>query len=663
MLESREFHDIHAAWDGNALDLRTGYLQRRWKLTPHGLKTELLRHTTTGRVWNDARVESGSDWSVFVLADGTVPGELLEFSLSTVENDPFLSPHLEAIVIFRFPYLDSHFDLRWRLWAYPGTSGMRTQIALRAGREFHSDELPGFLSGSFAERFAFDYGHATRMAAGYYNDTQHRNFEHTPLLKEEIRREPLQAREIYDWANLLQIEDASGGLALVKESHKCVNQPGFDTGAFVLWPGEIGVSGLGYDEAQHTYWPSRKYHVAGQWIDAWATWIIAYEGDGAAGIKKFDRARFAPRIERDLRLKSNTWGTRGSGDASRAAATEENVLREIESCADLGLDLIEIDDGWQHDPRGSQFTPEPPVWRPHAERFPRGWDKVREVAARKGIHLALWAPGYVDESDLLWNLKAGNFEAAKLDFMNFRVREELDDFLEKIRRLSEARHHKFRVNCDATENMVRLGYYLGREFGVLFLSNRELPGLCGKHVAYHPHLQLREAWHLTKYFNLNQALLTVVDPDTVPRDLSTAHRYSHSYCFATAMMGLPLFFMETHTLSPAAREELRPLIALYKQHCAAIFNGFVSPIGDEPNDASWSGFLCQNDHRSGYITLFREQANTEPCRDIALTQLQNRPVRWTNLLTGHAEMLTPTVQGFRFELPSPASFVFGRYET
>jgi hypothetical protein len=58
----------------------------------------------TDRIWDNTPVTNGSDWSVFVLADGTVSGQLLEFSLNTIEDDTSTSPHLEAIAVFCFPY-------------------------------------------------------------------------------------------------------------------------------------------------------------------------------------------------------------------------------------------------------------------------------------------------------------------------------------------------------------------------------------------------------------------------------------------------------------------------------------------------------------------------------------------------------------------------------
>ncbi len=663
-----EMGDVRAAWDGRQLSVQAGMLERVWRVSPLGLSTTVLRDVQSGVTWNKDGGAALVDWSIFALAEGDTPGTLVEAEVSSAVVDRFTSPHVLATLLFRYAYLDSHVDVRWRMMAYPGTSGIRTQLALRMGRAFGARELPTFWCGSVAERFCADIVHTRRVAAGYYLDTQHRNFDHTPLLRQEVRDGELVGCEIHDWASLLLVEKPKAALAVVKESHKAVNNAGMDTGEFVLTPGMICVTGLGYDGVGNNYDASRKFNVTETFIDAWATWLIAYDPAaphaGATAIKRFDRARFAPQPDLDLRLKANTWGSRGSGDASRAAAEEQNVLGEIRSCADLGVDLLEIDDGWQHDPRGQAHTERPIAWRPHPERFPGGWGAVRTAAAAAGVELGIWMPGNVPEPDMLRNLQEGDFRTFKQDFMNFRTRQQLDEFTAKIRGLIEATGHRTRMNCDTTENMVRLGYFYGREYGTLFLENREQPGLTGRHVVYKPHLALRDAWQLSRYVNLNQVLLTFVDKETVPAKLSDAQRHNHGYCFGITLMGLPLLFMETQFLSDAARSELRPLIALYRRHRRAIYDGIVTPIGDEPDGKSWAGFVSHDEgSRHGYITLFRELHSTTPNRSIEISAMKGADCTWQNLLEPERGGPKPdAANGWLFSLPEPGSWAFFKYQ-
>ena len=223
---------------------------------------------------------------------------------------------------------------------------------------------------------------------------------------------------MYDCAILLCLERDGAGLALVKESHKCVNQQGVDTGEFVLDADGIRVTGLGL--TPHTYERRQVWLQPDRFRTAWANWCVLYHGGPSRrelAVKRFDRTRFAPRPELDLRVRANTWGSRPAGDSARAAAESENVRRELRSCADLGVDILAIDDGWQCDPRGMAFTKEHP-WRPHPERFPGGWRPMAEEAGRLDVKLGLWIPFTASLEDMIRNLDEGGFTMFKIDFMN-----------------------------------------------------------------------------------------------------------------------------------------------------------------------------------------------------------------------------------------------------
>jgi hypothetical protein len=125
------------------------------------------------------------------------------------------------------------------------------------------------------------------------------------------------------------------------------------------------------------------------------------------------------------------------------------------------------------------------------------------------------------------------------------------------------------------------------------------------------------------------------------------------------MVGLPLFFFEVQTLDPADREELRPLLSLYKRHRQAIYAGYVSPIGDEPTDASWTGFQSHRfDDNAGYLTLFREIDNDQPQQVIDLLHTDGRSMEVTDLLTSEQQTLSP---GEGFTMERPGSFKFLSY--
>ena len=537
-----------------------------------------------------------------------------------------------------------------------------TRLAVRAEDEPERDSLPGCLLGAYCERLAVAAAAAQRrLAVGYYNDTQHRNHDDLPIRREEENREWRGRLESYDWASLLFIENADSGLALVKESHKCVNQRGIDTGAFLVKPDSVTVTGLALTPPDYG---GGLWLRTDRWRPAWATWSLLYDGSAEErqlAVKRFDRLRYPFRPERDMFITANTWGSGGAGEGSRSAANQENILREIASCADLGIELLQIDDGWQCEPGAAR--PFEVDWTPNPRRFPDGWRPVRQAAADTGLRLGLWAPWRVDADSLIRNYREGGFRRFKLDFINLHSRDDLDALLDKVGALIDGTDRNVGINWDATEENARLGYYFGREHGNIYLENREngppdskLTRLC--HIRYTPRLVLRDAWHLAHYVNLNQIQLAIQNIDRVVADFSNCREYSHDYCFAIAMMAVPLFFQETHYLDDNARRQLRPIIATYKRHRQAINAGLVFPVGDQPDDASWTGFQSHDaDDNSGYLLLFREVYNRQPRHRLPMHQTKSRTICFTD--TGDGETWSADADhsgAVEFSLPEAASY-------
>jgi hypothetical protein len=338
------------------------------------------------------------------------------------------------------------------------------------------------------------------------------------------------------------------------------------------------------------------------------------------------------------------------------------VLRELESCADLGIDLLQIDDGWQCEP-GSK-KPFEVDWTPNRTRFPDGWRVVRATAERLGVALGLWQPWWVPVDSIMKNFEAGGFRRFKLDFMGLFNADQVETACDKARDLLA--RTGCGINWDATEVHARMGYFFGRDTGNIYLANRPsrtAEQRKGRHVAYIPHLMLRDAWHLARYMNLNQVQITVQNPACVDPDFSNAHLHTDEYCFAIAIMGVPIFFQETHLYAEKARLKLRPIVALYKRHRARLFEGFVEPLGHEPDDASWTGF--HNAHPSGeqgYLTIFREIGNGQSDMRLDVPALAGKRLRLTDLMSGADR--EPVVQdggSLPFRIDRPGGFLFLHY--
>jgi hypothetical protein len=447
-----------------------------------------------------------------------------------------------------------------------------------------------------------------------------------------------------------------------------VNQPGLDTGEFILDPDKIRITGLGLNNVSWN-WYNRQSRppVEREYKNCWASWIVLFSGgedEAELALKQFDRFRFPPQPEKDFLIRSNTWGTRFEpGRGARIAAREENILREIDSCSEIGIELLTIDDGW--DKALPDSAVEPKANYPSPERFPGGWRTVREHAVSRDVKLGLHFPVNTPLTPLIENYREGGFSAYKLDFGNYLTREELDRITRKAEQLSEAADHNLRISWDLTENYSRMGYYVGREYGTLFPANRREVHLERlRHAAYIPRLVFRDAWHFARYLNLNQIETTIQNRDRMDPEYSNAARYSHGYIAGITLMAQPLFFLETQFYSTEAKQELARLLSLYKQHRDRICRGFVFPIGDEPDDRSWSGFQSHDPETgTGYVTLFREADNRDEEKDITLHFKGNQQLSIENLISGNREIYTP-VSGkeYRFRIKAAPSFLFLRYE-
>lgn len=646
------FGTASMSFDGAVLRVATGAIERRWAMTPNGLATVSVADPASGAVYGGAPA-SPCDWEI----PGIGPDAKAELrSLEACEDDDegFAARHLRIAAEFEYPAAGMR--ARYVVWAYPGAPGLRTELQLRRTgtgpasfpREPGTGEtLPGLPGGR------------PLLVAGYYADTQHRNTAETEILREEMQAGMCGTN---DWASLAVCGDDAGAVILVKESHKCVNTPdgGANTGAFAWDARGLRSTGLGWYPADVG---TSRFHRC------WAHWTVVGRGgadERALALKRFDRARYPIDPARDLYVMANTWGS----GANHFAAREANVRREIDSQADLGIDVQQIDDGWQGI---GTFGDD---WRPVArvtegknrariepyDVYPSGWGPVRTHAAAKGVTLGLWANCKIPDDDLLWNCDRGGFGYFKLDFANLKTMAEVRELMDKARRLILHSGHRARVNWDVTEKEPRVGYFFGREYGNIYLANRKPDQ--PRNVVYMPWLVLRDAWQVASHGNLNKFQISVQNPARTNRDLSDAWKHPHDYCVAQTLMGSPIFFQETQYYDEAARSQIRPLLAVYRNHRAAMFKGYVFPVGDEPDNRSWSGFQNHDpESGAGYLTLFRQIGNGDPKHAVALKFLAGRTIRVTDLVRGTDRTVRAPADGrVEFAIDRAPGFLFLRYE-
>jgi len=314
-----------------------------------------------------------------------------------------------------------------------------------------------------------------------------------------------------------------------------------------------------------------------------------------------------------LHAMSNTWGDRNG----RSSVNDEFICREIDSGSDLGLDVVQIDDGWQkgipdtYDEVGLRVF-EGDFWGLKSDIFPRGLAPLSEYANEKGVELGLWfAPhsrGQFEHYDRDINvLKKAFFEwnikYFKLDMLQLPTNEYCSvmlDFLDDVFSLGEG----VSVELDVTADK-RLGYLLSAPYGTIFVENRYTAW-----ANYYPHRTLKNIWSLSRFIPSSKLQFEIVNPELYTDKYSSTDElrpelYDIDYLFASVMLSNPLFWMETQFLTDKCRARLKYIIPLWKKWRNELGAADVFPIGEEPNGRAMTGFVAHLGNKA-HLLVFRE---------------------------------------------------------
>lgn len=344
--------------------------------------------------------------------------------------------------------------------------------------------------------------------------------------------------------------------------------------------------------------------------------------DAARAYRDFYRRAWrAPWQEHALML-SNTWG-----DRNRDARICESFLKqEIDCAAALGLDAMQIDDGWQsgitvnsaHPVNGvweGYYSASEDFWQPRAERFPNGLVSVSSYAEKNGLALGLWfspdssnefANWHRDAETILHLYHAYHASIIKLDGVKLRTPLARRRFVSMMQEVLQKSEGKVLFQQDITAEQ-RLGYFANRQYGMLYVENRYTD-----FRSYYPHRTLRNIWMLSQYIPTQRLLFELLNPrrciGNYQNDPFAPNEYSADYLFAVTMTAQPLFFMELSGLSEADIQSLQKIIAVYRAHRDAMWHCDVKPIGSEPDGTSLTGFLLTDTENSseGFLLAFRE---------------------------------------------------------
>lgn len=648
--------------ENDLLIVSTGEVERRWRLTNVGLVTISMRDLRTNREWANQVPQVDCDWAYADWFGSSQVASLVSICAESSDDQRFTSQHLAITAEFYYPSLGV--SARYVIWSYPDAPGLRTQLWLKGSP-------PCSAQSSYLTPFCarVDYIPVARIGSslrrryvGYFNDTQHRNTPETELLQEDVRADtffrPNEIVDVVDWASFVSLEATDAGLVMLKESHKCVNQSGVNTGAFVL--DGAGLQNTGWGLSLRDVVPSRY-----RWC--WASWVILYDGsdDGRElSVKRFDRLRFPISSKRDAYSLASTWDDTSTSLSERDHAHEKQVLPEMKSAHELGIGMLSIDDGWQVGPGAASWRPDAGIgWRPNPEVYPDGWNSVMRAEHGLRMRAGLWAAAQeISLMDMKWNWDRLDMSLFKLDFAILNNYDKIESLMEKARQFVTATNHSCMISWDATENAPRYGYFWAREYGPVHFINRK--HRTPQNAIYVPWLALRDYWQLARYSNLNKYQLVTCNPELVDTKFSDAREYSALYCAATTIMGIPEFMTDTRTYSARSAQELITLMNVYNKHKADMFEGFVFAIGDKPSNAGWTGFQSYRpDDGGGYFLILRERLNQETTKAIAGRFLsEGTHLLLEDITTGRSASQRVGDKGsMQFDIDEPGDLLLLRY--
>lgn len=370
----------------------------------------------------------------------------------------------------------------------------------------------------------------------------------------------------------------------------------------------------------------------GRWLKIYETGYpyvkLTYEG-GSTGrtkaLQDWQRSVRPYESGRDGVFLSNTWGDRNRD----TRINETFMLAEVEAASGLGVEVVQIDDGWQSGKsmnsafahgRGvwnGYWAASPDFWVPDPKRFPRGLGFVTRAAAEKGVRFGLWfgpdSSGDAEnwERDADWLLKLHRecgIDYYKLDSMKTEGTLSLERQRRLFDKVLKESDGKIVIDMDVTAEK-RPGYFGMMKSGPLFVENRY-----SDFGTYWPHLTLRALWSLCEVIDPIRLRMEVLNPlrnrDKYGDDPLAPAAYPAETLFAIVMPASPLGWFEVQNLEPKTIAAWKPLVAAWKRERDAMAACNVLPVGARPDGVSWTGFMFtpRTEGRPGYALLFRELA-------------------------------------------------------
>ena len=239
-----------------------------------------------------------------------------------------------------------------------------------------------------------------------------------------------------------------------------------------------------------------------------------YKGGKTGRIRAFhalQRELRPYRSGRDGRILSNNWG----GGYSDSKLNKDYAMREIEAAAKLGVEVVELDDGWQKGRSSNSlliknrqkdgvwngyWAFDANFWDADPVRFSRGLAPLALAAKSRGMDFGLWfgpdssndAANWERDADRLIDYyRSTGIRYFKIDSMKSFTPLALSRQRAMFDKILASSHSNVVFDLDVTAE-IRPGYFGLPDIGTLFVENRY-----AKHSSWWPHQTLRNLWTLS----------------------------------------------------------------------------------------------------------------------------------------------------------------------
>ncbi len=315
-------------------------------------------------------------------------------------------------------------------------------------------------------------------------------------------------------------------------------------------------------------------------------------------------------------IMSNTWGDRSQD----RALSESFIHAEILRAEQMGVDIVQIDDGWQTGRSANSalskssvwncgyYDADPDFWVPDAAKFPAGFGALCDFAYSHNVALGLWfSPDAADhyqnwrrDADVLLDFyRVYGIRHFKLDGVQITTKLAEKRFLRMCYTVYMESEGRVNFQMDIT-NGSRLGYFYEKGLGTLFVENRYTDW-----GNYYPHDTLRNLWQTAQYIPAGKLQFEVLNlrrnTENYTGDPLAPDGYSIAYVFASVMVSNPLIWAELQHLTDEDAAEVAALIEIYRLYRDDFVE--VIPVGDCPDGYAITGFEIRGGQHDYYIGI------------------------------------------------------------